>query len=199
MTDPLPTTPFTLPDGYTVAGAAPDSALLGDVPGYAEYGGATVTQLWDANGAHYIGICAKDSAGTFLFRVFKEIAPEQWSEIALPDKCDGRGSIAVHRYSGECRYIAWRSAQFFQGLIPGAAHFVPGEGGLDIQDVKGALWSDPWFRGDWLYYALTWGADSRVVAALQALDDAAVARIAALEARVASLETKLRNAGAALA
>lgn len=190
--------PFTLPEGYTLADIAPDAAVLGDVPGFLEYGGATVTQLWDASGAHYIGICAKDAAGIFLFRVFKEVAPEQWSEIVLPDKCDGRGSIAVHRYTGECRYIAWRGAQFFQGLIPGAAHFAVGEGGLDLQAIKGALWSDSWFRGDWLLYALTWGADSRVVQALSALDDVALHGLAALEARVASLEAKTHAAGVAL-
>lgn len=190
--------PFTLPEGYTLADIAPDAAVLGDVPGFLEYGGATVTQLWDAAGAHYIGICAKDAAGIFLFRVFREVAPEQWSEIVLPDKCDGRGSIAVHRHSGECRYIAWKGAQFFQGLIPGAAHFAAGENGLDLSAIKGALWSDPWFRGDWLYYALTWGADSRVAQALSALDDVALHGLAALEARVASLETKTHAAGAAL-
>ncbi len=192
-------TAFTLPEGYTFA---EPPAILGDVPGYQEYGGATVTQLWDAASVHHIGICAKDGAGVFLFRVFKETTPGVWEHVPLPDQCDGRGSIGVDRLTGQCRYIAWKGNQFFENAIPGAVAFGGGAGDLSIDRVIGAMWGDHRFK-DWLYWATTWGADQQQRDFFASLAggsvDALTQRIAMLETIVQDLQARLHDGGRKLA
>lgn len=191
--------PFQLPEGYTFAESA--GAVLGDVAGYSEYGGATVTQLWDGAGVHHIGLCAKDAAGVFLFRVFRETAPGAYEHVPLPDACDGRGSIAVDHFSGSCRYIAWRGNQFFENAIPGAVPLAVA-GGITIQDVKNALWNDPWFKGDLLYFWLTWGSDPRVATYLASLgagaNEALTRRVSMLETTAEDVSRRLSAGGRAL-
>jgi len=116
---------FKLPEGYSLEPELPQSAVLSDIPSVVEYGGATISEDWDYSGTHYVALCAKNPAGLFRFRVFKEIEFENYVEVILPDDCDGRGSIKVVRYDGQLHWIAWKGnpAQFFHGIVPGSVPF----------------------------------------------------------------------------
>lgn len=113
---------FILPSGYSFETDEEKrgTRILSDIPAMTEYGGATVTQAWDALGVHFVAMCCKNPMGIFAFRVFREDAPENWREIILPDFCDGRGSIATHPFDGSMRYIAWKGNQFFSNIVPEA-------------------------------------------------------------------------------
>lgn len=126
-------TAFKLPEGYTFETAAAEGpAILSDIPQMQEYGGATITEKWDAQGVHFVALCCKNPAGLFRFRIFREDAPEAWREVPLPHDCDGRGSITKNDYDGTLRWRAWKGNQFFGDIVPEAVAFGAGKSEADI-------------------------------------------------------------------
>lgn len=83
-------------------------------PGFDGYGGATITRVVDGAGAEWVGCCARDGAGKFGFRVFRNGV-----NVPIAPFCSGRGSI-----SADGRWIAWEGSRHFSGPIPGFAPIV---------------------------------------------------------------------------
>lgn len=77
--------------------------------GFDGYGGATITRVVDGAGAEWIGCCARDGAGKFGFRVFKNGV-----NVPIAPFCSGRGSI-----NADGRWIAWEGSHHFSGSLPG--------------------------------------------------------------------------------
>lgn len=200
MTDDLDT--ITLPDGYELVEPPPLAALLSEtIPGQNLYNGASPFEAFDGAGTRYISCYAKNPAGVAAFRVFR-YGPTGPAEVALPENADARGSLILHPALGRLRYLAFQGQALVARDVPGAAPLAE-FGGLTLQQVKDALWQDPWFGGDWLFRALSWGADPRIAALLGNQGDAT--RIAALEvttaqqaAQIAALTARLEAASAAL-
>lgn len=91
------------------------------LPGYAFYGGATVTHVFDGAGWEYVACCAHRLDGTnkvdFGFYVFKRTPGAAWQRVSLQRFCTGRGSISPGGW-----WIAADGAEFFTDTVPG---FVP--------------------------------------------------------------------------
>ena len=118
---------FRLPDGYSFE---PDEraarTLLFGVPG--GYKGADISRQRDAKGNVYVGCCARNPAGQFGFRVFRQAAAGgAFVEVPLPDFAEGRGEIAVDHFDGQLWYAAWRDdGSSIEGPVPGCAPFPTG-------------------------------------------------------------------------
>lgn len=104
---------FTPPEGMTLAETVPDKG----------YGGADISQAFDANGVHYVA-CNAWGPGTpsFRWRTFKRVG-NRYVEVPLPFLATGRGEQDVQWYDGRNWGIAWTDATFQFDQVPGFAAF----------------------------------------------------------------------------
>lgn len=116
---------FTLPDGYSFEsptdGQEP-ATLSATVPDKG-YGGADISQAWDAAGVHYVG-CNAWGPGTpsFRWRVFR-FGGAGYVEVPLPFLATGRGELAALPHDGALHAIAWTDSTFQFDSVPGFAVF----------------------------------------------------------------------------
>lgn len=111
---------FKLPKGYSLTD--PDDQTI-TVPDKG-YGGADISQAFDAQGVHYVACCAwGPGEPTFRFRAFKAVSPSRYIEVPLPFVATGRGEIAVLLHDGGLWAIAWTGENFFYGKVEGFAPF----------------------------------------------------------------------------
>jgi hypothetical protein len=115
---------FKLPKGYSFEPPTADAQAQGVlVGGQRLYGGADISDAWDASGAHWTFCLATGPDGLFRFRAFRQKQGEaSYTEQPLPDSVDGRGNADVQWYDGKAHYSAWMGAQFYQNAVP---NFVP--------------------------------------------------------------------------
>lgn len=110
---------FKLPRGYSFD--SPASVQSIGVPDRG-YGGADISQAFDATGVHYVA-CNAWGPGepSFRWRAFKRVGAK-YVEVALPFLATGRGEQDVQWYDGKSWAIAWTGDQFDFNVIPS---FVP--------------------------------------------------------------------------
>jgi len=110
---------FNLPDGYSFD--PPPSVQGIGVPDRG-YGGADISQAFDATGQHYVACNAWGPGDpSFRWRAFKRVGAV-YVEVPLPFLATGRGEQDVQWYDGRAWGIAWTGDQFNFDIIPS---FVP--------------------------------------------------------------------------
>lgn len=115
---------FKLPKGYSFTPPADVQGVT--VPGYSPYGGADISQAFDAAGAHWVG-CNANGPGTpaFRWRVFRKLkGANSYVEMPLPFLATGRGELSIQE-DGKLHAIAWNGSAFEFGVVEGFASFVP--------------------------------------------------------------------------
>lgn len=113
---------FTLPKGYQFAPSITEQTI--GVPGEHLYGGADISDAFDAAGNHWVLCLAKGPDGVFKFRAF--MAPrgtEVYAEKPIPVTVSGRGNGDIQWFDGNFHYSAFEGETFFQGVVPGFAAF----------------------------------------------------------------------------
>lgn len=113
---------FKLPKGYSFTPPPSAQGLAETVPDKG-YGGADISQAYDANGVHYVA-CNAWGPGTpaFRWRAFKRQG-SRYVEVPLPFLATGRGEIDVQWIDGALHAIAWTDATFQFDRVPGFASF----------------------------------------------------------------------------
>lgn len=117
-------TKFKLPKGYSFAppDEGDDPSIL--VGGQRLYGGADISDAWDADGTHWTWCLATGPDGKFRYRAFAQPkGAAAYTERPLPDSVDGRGNADVQWYDGKAHYSAWQGQQFYQNPVPGFVAF----------------------------------------------------------------------------
>lgn len=131
MTTPQTTlVPFQLPDGYSLE---PPSDLreqmdvLGiTVPGEKLYGGADISDCYDAVSTHWVFCCASKEGDDppFRFRAFARQSGEtSYSERPLPFIATGRGNADVQWIDGVAHATGWEGNAFYPAAVPGFVAF----------------------------------------------------------------------------
>lgn len=116
-------TKFKLPKGYSFEPPEDDeqSVLVG---GQKLYGGADISDAWDADGTHWTWCLATGPDGKFRYRAFAQPRDAAaYTERPLPDAVDGRGNADVQWHDGKAHYSAWMGSQFYQNAVPGFAPY----------------------------------------------------------------------------
>jgi len=110
---------FKLPKGYSFD--PPTEIQSIGVPDRG-YGGADISQQFDATGQHYVACNAWGPGDpSFRWRAFKRVGAG-YVEVPLPFLATGRGEQDVQWYDGRAWGIAWTGDQFNFDIIPS---FVP--------------------------------------------------------------------------
>lgn len=136
-------TKFKLPKGYSFDPPADHPSVL--IGGQKLYGGADISDAYDAAGTHWTWCLATGPDGLFRYRAFWQKQGETlWSEQKLPDSVDGRGNADVQWWDGKAHYSAWMGAQFYQNTVPNFQPF-PSIPSLDkrIAALEGGSISTP--------------------------------------------------------
>lgn len=115
---------FKLPKGYSFdPPAEPDAQAQILIDRQKLYGGADISDAYDAAWAHWTFCLATGPDGLFRYRAFEQKkGATAYVERPLPDSVDGRGNADVQWIDGKAHYSAWQKDQFYQGIVPG---FVP--------------------------------------------------------------------------
>lgn len=117
-------TKFKLPKGYSFEPSDEGDTQDILIGGQRLYGGADISDAWDADGTHWTWCLATGPDGKFRYRAFAQPAgAAAYTERPLPDSVDGRGNADVQWYDGKAHYSAWMGAQFYQNAVPGFASF----------------------------------------------------------------------------
>src|SRR5258706_920651 len=118
-------TKFKLPKGYSFERTAELDAV-GQIliDRQKLYGGADISDAFDAAGAHWT-FCLATHNDLFRFRAFEMKQGETvYTERPLPDSVDGRGNADVqYGWDGTAHYSAWQKDQFYQNIVPGFVAF----------------------------------------------------------------------------
>lgn len=110
---------FKLPRGYSFTDPAQQTATVPDKG----YGGADISQAFDAAGVHYVACNAWGPGDpSFRWRAFKRVGA-RYVEVPLPFLATGRGEQGVQPYDGKDWAIAWTNETFQFDVIPGFASF----------------------------------------------------------------------------
>mgnify|MGYP001565495767 CR=1 FL=1 len=110
---------FKLPRGYSLTD--PELRAVDTVPDKG-YGGADISQEFDATGVHYVACNAWGPGDPpFRWRAFRRQGA-RYVEVPLPFVATGRGEQSVQFYDGKDWGIAWTNETFQFDVIPG---FVP--------------------------------------------------------------------------
>lgn len=113
---------FTLPAGYSFEPPPDVDVQSIGVPDKG-YGGADISQQFDATGIHYVACNAWGPGDpSFRWRAFKRVGAA-YVEVPLPFVATGRGEQDVQWYDGKDWGIAWTNDQFQFDIIPGFAAF----------------------------------------------------------------------------
>lgn len=112
---------FKLPKGYSLTPPESVQGVANTVPDKG-YGGADISQAFDANGVHYVACNAWGPGDpSFRWRAFKRVGAK-YVEVPLPFVATGRGEQDVQWFDGRSWGIAWTNETFQFDVIPG---FVP--------------------------------------------------------------------------
>lgn len=137
---------FTLPPGYSFEAPTDRQSIL--IGGYGLYGGADISDHYDAEGAHWVFCYASKEGDTpkFRFRAFRRRQGEaSYTEQPLSTVTNGRGNADVQWHDGVAHYAAWNDKAFELGVVPGFAPF-PSVPSLDARLTvveQAAFGSDP--------------------------------------------------------
>lgn len=128
---------FQLPHGYSFAPADEVTEAL-SVP-VGGYKGADISRERDAQANVYVACCARNPAGQFGFRVFRQpAAGGAFVEVPLPAFAEGRGEIDVDQFDGKIHFIAWHEDGTFESdVVPGCAAFPVGVALRGPQGIPG--------------------------------------------------------------
>ena len=115
---------FTLPPGYSLT---PPTEVQGvTVDGEKLYGGADISDHYDAEAAHWVFCDANKDGDTppFKFRAFwRPAGGTVYTERPLPNVTTGRGNADIQWIDGCAHYTAWEGNSFFPAPVPGFAPF----------------------------------------------------------------------------
>lgn len=92
--------------------------------GFSLYGGATITQVWDAANTRYTVCDARDPSGWFGLHCFGDKGSGNYN-IPLQHKVTGRGSANGNAYTRGANWVGWEGSSFFGDVIPGFIAFPP--------------------------------------------------------------------------
>lgn len=115
---------FRLPKGYSFdPPAVLDAQAQILIDRQKLYGGADISDAWDAAGAHWT-FCNATFETLFRFRAFEKKRGETvYTERPLLDSVDGRGNADVQWFDGMAHYSCWQGQQFYQNIVPGFVAF----------------------------------------------------------------------------
>lgn len=119
---------FTLPPGYSLEPPPEVAEVQGvTVEGEKLYGGADISDPYDAEASHWVFCDAykEGDSPPFRFRAFRRRASETaYVEMPLPNVTTGRGNADIQWIDGRAHYNAWEGNAFFPAPVPGFAPFV---------------------------------------------------------------------------
>lgn len=148
MTPTLPEG-FTLPPGYSLHPPPEVAEVQGvTVDGEKLYGGADISDHYDAEHSHWVFCDANKEGDTppFKFRAFWRPADgTAYTERPLPNVTTGRGNADIQWIDGCAHYSAWEGNAFFPAPVPGFAPF-PSIPALDARLTvveQAAIGADP--------------------------------------------------------
>lgn len=95
------------------------AALTGPtIPNYQLYGGATLTEVWDASGRQVECFCAR-YLPTDKFGLYVSVD----NNVVVHAPVTGRGSVSLSMYDGKIRWKGWTGNNKFGGEVPGVTYY----------------------------------------------------------------------------